>query len=383
MTQSSGLNVDRAVVDRYSGAAKAQEAALCCPVEYNAEYLKVIPQEVIDRDYGCGDPSAYVKAGETVLDLGSGGGKICFIASQVVGEAGRVIGVDMNDDMLELARSTAPQVAEKIGYQNIDFKKGKIQDLKLDRGQVESYLKENPIKDGAGLAELEAFMEDQRQKNPMIKNDSIDVVVSNCVLNLVATEEKGKLFSEIFRVLKRGGRAVISDIVSDEYVPQAMQDDPTLWSGCISGAFQEAEFLKAFEAAGFYGVEILKRDEQPWQTVEGIEFRSMTVVAYKGKEGDCWDHHEALVYKGPFSSVRDDDGHEFVRGERVAVCRKTFEIFSKAPYKDYFEAIKPLNEVPASDAKPFPCTGGVLKRDPKETKGQDYKANIEASAGCC
>ncbi|MEL7263341.1 MAG: SAM-dependent methyltransferase, partial [Planctomycetota bacterium] len=92
---SDTLDVDSAVRDRYAAAAGEREAELCCPVDYDRQYLKVIPQEVIDRDYGCGDPSRYVREGETVLDLGSGGGKICFIASQVVGAEGRVIGVDL------------------------------------------------------------------------------------------------------------------------------------------------------------------------------------------------------------------------------------------------------------------------------------------------
>ena len=124
------------------------------------------------------------------------------------------------------------------------------------------------------------------------------------------------------------GRAVISDIVSDEEIPQHLQDDSRLWSGCISGAMTETGFLKAFEDAGFYGVNVLKFEVEPWQTVEGIEFRSVTVEAYKGKEGACMDANQAVVYKGPFKEVIDDDNHAFVRGERIAVCEKTFNIFS-------------------------------------------------------
>ncbi len=124
-------------------------------------------------------------------------------------------------------------------------------------------------------------------------DDSVDVVVSNCVLNLVEPKSKRQLFAEIFRVLRKGGRAVISDIVSDEEVPEHLQSDPELWSGCISGALTEDGFLKAFSDAGFYGIQILKRDEKPWRTVEGIEFRSVTVQAFKGKvtaeAGQCCD----------------------------------------------------------------------------------------------
>ena len=151
------FDTENAVRERYAAAANEQEPALCCPVDYDASYLKVIPQEVIDRDYGCGDPSKYVRAGETVLDLGSGGGKICFIASQVVGQTGRVIGVDMNDSMLALARQSQPAVAAAIGYDNVEFRKGKIQDLAIDRDVVDRFLRDHPVSDESGLQALEAF----------------------------------------------------------------------------------------------------------------------------------------------------------------------------------------------------------------------------------
>ena len=107
---------------RYTDAAKQAEPALCCPVEYAPKYLQVIPDEVIEKDYGCGDPSSWLQAGETVLDLGSGMGKICFIAAQVVGAEGRVIGIDMTDEMLAVARRNAPIVADRIGYSNVEFR---------------------------------------------------------------------------------------------------------------------------------------------------------------------------------------------------------------------------------------------------------------------
>jgi arsenite methyltransferase len=375
------MKTESVVKDRYAEGAKTQVAELCCPVDYDPQYLKVIPTEVIERDYGCGDPSKHVHPGETVLDLGSGTGKICFIASQVVGESGKVIGVDMTDDMLKIANDNAPIVAERIGYSNVEFRKGRIQDLALDLNALEKELEAHPIDSAEHFLKAEEIAAELRVKKPLVENDSVDVVVSNCVLNLVSNRDRQQLFEEIFRVLKLGGRAVISDIVSDEEVPEELQDDPELWSGCISGAFKEDDFLQAFEDAGFYGVNILNLDEVPWQTVKGIEFRSMTVEAYKGKQGECWERKQAVIYKGPFKKVLDDDGHPMERGKRYAVCDKTFNLYKKAPYADSFEFIEPLEEIPLEGAEPFDCSG-TRERHARETKGQDYVATTVASE-CC
>ena len=135
------MDVNAAVQERYSAAAQDREEALCCPIaDYDPAFLQAIPDAVLERDYGCGDPSRFVKSGDVVLDLGSGGGKICFIASQIVGAAGKVIGVDRNREMLDLARASAPQVAAHTGYANCEFVVGNIQDLALDLEQVESWL---------------------------------------------------------------------------------------------------------------------------------------------------------------------------------------------------------------------------------------------------
>ena len=343
--------------------------------------MEMIPAEIIERDYGCGDPSAYLKAGETVLDLGSGGGKLCYIAAQVVGESGRVIGVDCNADMLGLARKYQTEMAAKMGYSNIDFRYGMIQDLQLDLQCLNDNLSANPIHDATGYLRLRNLQEELRREHPLVADDSIHCVISNCVLNLVRSEDRQQLFAEIFRVLKRGGRAVISDIVSDEKVPKHLQDDPKLWSGCISGAFQEAEFLSAFDDAGFHGVVLEKRSSEPWQTVEGIEFRSVTVIAYKGKQGPCMEHNQALMYRGPFSKVQDDDGHTFKRGQRIAVCDKTFHLLSSEPYAGQFEKIEPRQPISADDAMPFDCHRSII-RDPRQTKGIDYKLTLRGE-DCC
>ena len=373
--------MESAVRERYSAASQAREEALCCPVDYDPQYLKVIPSEVIERDYGCGDPSRYVREGDVVLDLGSGGGKICFIAAQIVGPKGRVIGVDMNDDMLELARRSAPIVAERIGYANVEFRRGKIQDLDLDMDVVERHLREHPIRNTSDLLAFEALRSEMRTREPMIPDDSVDVVVSNCVLNLVQPADKPRLIREIFRVLKRNGRIAISDIVSDEVVPQELQNDPELWSGCVSGAFQEGEILRALEEAGFHGIAIDKWDPKPFRVVNGIEFRSVTITAHKGKQGPCYEANQAVIYRGPWKQVEDDDGHVLRRGERVAVCAKTFDLLTSEPYTGQVVPIEPLNPIPEDERALFDCSRTV-RRHPRESKGMDYDATTEAAA-CC
>ena len=376
------LDVESAVRERYGAAANEIETALCCPVEYDRELLRILPFEIIERDYGCGDPSKFVKAGETVLDLGSGGGKICYIASQIVGAGGKVIGVDTNKEMLALAGKYQKEIGDKIGFHNTEFRYGKIQDLQLDLNSVDGYLSGNPIRSSADLADYETFVAKSKTEKPLVESDSIDVVLSNCVLNLVKSEDKEQLFREMFRVLKRGGRAAISDIIADEDVPEHLRENSELWSGCISGAFREDAFIEAFERAGFYGMEIVKRDEKPWRIVEGIEFRSITIVAYKGKEGACLDCNQAVIYKGPWKKVIDDDGHVLERGARMAVCDKTFQIYGSAPYADQIITVEPIESVASNDAKEFDCRRNAVRK-PRETKGVNYKLNVLAGANCC
>jgi arsenite methyltransferase len=189
---------------------------------------------------------------------------------------------------------------------------------------LDRVLENDPVSDVDGLFAAQEIADDLRRTQPMVEDESVDVVVSNCVLNLVDRRDKAQLFREIFRVLRCGGRAVISDIVSDEVVPENMRNDPELWSGCVAGAFTEENFFKAFEDAGFYGIQILSRQEQPWRTVLGVEFRSLTVEAFRGKEGACFEREQAVIYRGPFKEVLDDDGHRLRRGERAAVCDKIF-----------------------------------------------------------
>ncbi|MGK7919162.1 MAG: methyltransferase domain-containing protein [Trichodesmium sp.] len=382
---TANYNIENAVLSRYQAGAQQVQPDLCCPTDYERNYLDILPQEIVEKDYGCGDPTRYISPGETVVDLGSGAGKNCYIIAQKVGREGQVIGVDFNDDMLGLARKYQDEIAGKIGYKNTKFVKGKIQDLALDLDLVENWLTTNPITSIDALSAFEYECNALRKEQPLIPDNSVDVVISNCVLNLVNPQDKQKLFQEIHRVLKRGGRAVISDIVCDENPSPEIMNDPELWSGCIAGAFREDAFLEMFEEAGFYGIEILKYQEKPWQVIDGIEFRSMTVRAFKGKEGECLERNQAVIYKGPWKQVLDDDGHTLYRGQRMAVCDQTFQIYTdkNGPYYQEFLPVEPYTNIPLEVAEKFDCSRGK-NRLPRETKGLDYReTNSNHNSSCC
>ena len=341
------------VVERYTEGAEAVQPALCCPVDYDATLLAMLPKEVIEKDYGCGDPSRYVQEGDVVLDLGSGSGKICYMAAQLVGDSGRVIGVDMNDEMLALARKYQPEMAGKLGGDKVSFVKGQIQDL--------SHSLDNPD-----------------SSEPMIADNSVDLVLSNCVLNLVNDSDKKQLVEEIFRVVKPGGRIAMSDIVADEAIPEHLKADPELWSGCISGSFLEDEFLESFKQAGFRAVKCDKWDAEPWQVVEGIEFRSVTITAVKGEDVACIDKGHAVIYKGPYAETTDDEGHVFYRGKRMAVCERTYNFLTSGPYNDDFIGISPAQQ---TEGQAWCAPTGTV-RPASETKGGIH-GNAKVGGSCC
>jgi len=174
-----------------------------------------LPSEVTDISLGCGDPVtlASLQAGQTVLDLGSGGGIDCFLAAKKVGSEGRVIGVDMTPAMLERARANA----DKIGAHNVEFRLGEIEHL--------------PVGD-----------------------NSVDVIISNCVINL--SPDKPQVFREAFRVLKPGGKLAISDIVTDGPLPAEIKSNLSAWAGCVAGALEVKDYLRAIEEAGFGDIQL-------------------------------------------------------------------------------------------------------------------------------
>ncbi len=373
------MTVETGVLERYSEGAENVQPDLCCPVDYDRTLLAQLPEEIIEKDYGCGDPSRYVKAGDVVLDLGSGSGKICYMAAQLVGKNGKVIGVDMNDDMLALARKYQPQMAEKLGTDNVQFVKGLIQDLALDLVATNQYLADNPVNKAEDLITLQAWQNQQKTQHPLIEDNSIDLVVSNCVLNLVRDSDKEQLISEIYRVTKPGGRVAISDIVSDEIVPEHLKNDQELWSGCISGALQEHDFLQAFIDAGFIAVAYDKWENEPWQVVEGIEFRSVTITAVKPMDVGCLDKGHAVIYRGPYSEVYDDEGYVYLRGQRMAVCERNFHLLTSESYGSDFIGISPASAQQGVESN---CIPGTL-RPVSDSKTTQTKNQCSPGSSCC
>ena len=187
-------------------------------IGYTLEEIKDLPETAIGAAAGCGNPTALasLKEGEVVLDLGSGAGIDVFLAAKNVGPKGRVIGVDMTDEMLDLARKNS----EEMGFENIEFRKGDIEAL--------------PVED-----------------------DSVDVIISNCVINLAPN--KDNVFREAYRVLKPGGRITVSDIVTDGPLPQEIKENPDQWAACVSGALDLDDYLNKIRDAGFEKVEVLDR----------------------------------------------------------------------------------------------------------------------------
>lgn len=301
-----------------------------------------------------------------------------------MGVKGQVIGVDFNEEMLAVARKYQLEMANILGCHNVRFLKGKIQDLALNLDLAERWLKDNPIHSFAEIAAWETECDRLRREHPLIPDEHIDLVVSNCVLNLVCPQDKQQLFQEIYRVLKPGGRVVISDIVCDEPPTPEILADPELWSGCVAGAFQESEFLEQFAQAGFYGMEILERSTQPWQVIDGIEFRSLTVRAFKGKDGPCLERNQAVIYKGPWKQVMDDEGHILYRGQRMAVCDKTLRIYtsSSSPYSRHLIPVEPYEAISLETAQPFNPQRSQW-RHPRETKGVNYQLTDMSNPGCC
>ncbi len=290
--------ITQKVSERYARAATTGEQ-MCCPTGYNFDDLRsFIPDEVLRISYGCGTPAGLetVRPGETVLDIGSGGGIDCFEAARRVGPTGHVIGIDMTDTMLEIARRNIPIVSTNLGYArpNVEFRKGLADAMPLD-------------------------------------DASIDLIISNCVINLAP--DKRRVFREMHRVLKPGGRFTISDIVSDQVVPQYLVHDAAKWGDCLSGALQVQDYVGGMVDAGFAAVHQVK--STPWQSIDGIHFLSVTLTGYKLPPASGTDTAYATL-RGPFSAVTDEYGQCYRRGVPQAIDARTAQLLQSAPLQGLF-----------------------------------------------
>ena len=291
--------ITQKVSDRYAKAAGTGEQ-MCCPTSYDMQHLKTfIPEEVLKISYGCGTPAELqtVQTGKTVLDIDSGDGIDCFEASRLVGPSGRVIGIDMTDTMLEIARKNAAVVATNLGYpaSNVEFRKGLADAMPVDDG-------------------------------------TIDLIISNCVINLAP--DKRKVFREMYRVAKPGGRFTISDIVSDQTVPQYLVHDTQKWGDCLSGALTLTDYMNGMTAAGFLGIHLVKFS--PWQVIDGIHFFSVTLTGYKLPPATATSSVRYATLRGPFSRVTDERGSVYERGVPRPITPDEAQLLSSPPFTEHF-----------------------------------------------
>ena len=300
------------------------KTSACCTEESIPENIKAILKEihpeVLTKYYGCGSPIPSALEGKTVLDLGSGSGRDCFILSKLVGPEGKVIGVDMTDEQLEIANSHISYHMERFGYDkpNIVFKKGYIEDLQE-----------------AG-----------------IESESVDVVISNCVLNL--STDKKNAFSEIFRVLKPGGELYFSDIFSGRRIPEDLVKDPVLFGECLSGAMYIEDFRRLLISLGYNDYRTLSSRKVDLDNLEvkekigTIDFYSITVRVFKlPLEDRCENYGQVATYKGTLEETPDsfilDDHHEFKANVDIPVCSNTAAMLQKTRFEKHFDVVGDLS----------------------------------------
>lgn len=270
------LDARSTVKSYYDGSAGDTRAEILNPVSYDPLMMTHIPDEFRFRGYGCGSPvlDAGITAGETVVDLGCGSGVECFIAARLVGPNGQVIGVDMLDSMLQVAKAGAQAVIQKLGYNNLQF--------------INGYLEALPLPD-----------------------QSADVIVSNCVLNL--STDKRALFHEILRILKPGGRLVAADVVCDREPAAAILHDPILKGECISGALTQKDLVAILDETGFDTFIAMKRT--PYRVVADHPFYSLTFSVSKPAALDSL--YETVCYPGPARHLVSPSGIVLPRGVPV------------------------------------------------------------------
>jgi len=291
----------------------------CCTLEAPPAHimaaLNLVADEVQAKYYGCGLTLPSAVKGLRILDLGSGSGRDCYIASYLVGEEGYVIGVDMTDEQLAVADEYREYHREKFGYakSNVEFLKGNIErldELSLEKG-------------------------------------SFDVIISNCVINLAT--DKLKVLKDAYDLLKPGGEMYFSDVYSDRRVPQSLQENRVLWGECLSGALYWNDFLNLAKAAGFGDPRAMEdhpitvENAELESLVGDIQFYSVTyrLLKIEGLESDCEDYGQAVAYKGgiPEEEVAFslDDHHYFPKGKVMLVCGNTYKMLFDTRFNEYFE----------------------------------------------
>ena len=307
------------------------------------EILKEIHPEVVEKFYGCGSPIPTNLEGKTVLDLGSGSGRDCYLLSKLVGPTGKVIGVDMTSEQINVAKMHINFHAEKFGYSksNVEFIQGYIEDL----------------------------------EEIGIKSNSIDVVISNCVINLSPSKER--VFSEIFRVLRPGGELYFSDIFSNRRVPKHLVDNSVLMGECLSGALYTEDFRRMLGKVGCLDFRTLSNSRVTIQNQEiekmvgMIEFYSITVRAFKlDLEDRCEDFGQVAIYLGTIKDQANyfilDDHHLFETNKPMAVCKNTAMMISETRFGEHFKLIGNTEAhfgifdcAPVVNAKAIDCSTGA------------------------
>ncbi len=330
------------------------KTSACCAAEAPPAHLREvmgqIADEVMERFYGCGSPIPLALEGCTVLDLGCGTGRDVFVCSALVGEKGHVYGVDMTDEQLEVARGhVAPQTARfGLSEPNVTFKKGYMEDLQA-----------------AG-----------------IKDNSIDVVISNCVINL--SPNKADVFSEIFRVLKPGGELYFSDVFADRRLPKSLMNDPVLLGECLAGAMYIEDFRRMLQNLGVpdyravSACPISPEDEEIADKLGFAEFMSMTVRAFKldSLEDLCEDYGQVARYQGTIPHAKHafvlDDHHIFETGKPMLVCGNTAAMVKETRLGKHFQ----VEGDRSIHYGPFPC-------GPEESAGSCACDDDSKGGGCC
>ena len=318
---SSNGVISESVQDYYGKvlqSTKDLKTTACCTTEVIPDHIKrvlaEIEDEVVSRFYGCGSPLPESLERKVVLDLGCGTGRDVFLASKLVGPEGYVIGVDMTDEQLDVAKRNLNKQMERFGFDepNVDFRKGYIEDL----------------------------------KTLGIEDNSIDVVISNCVINL--SPDKRSVYSEIFRVLKPGGELYFSDVFADRRVPSKLMDDPILYGECLSGALYVEDFRRMMLEIGcpdyriVTGHDIEMEDPEIDKKVGMIKFRSLTIRAFKidSLEDTCEDYGQVATYLGtmpedPHCFILDDH-HTFHAGKPMLVCGNSAAMVQDSRFGEHF-----------------------------------------------